>query len=150
MWNSSALRARKRPSLPRPLLPEALYPLLPLRGRLFVSALADKVICSWGATVILAVGATVIHFFLQGGWCGYNGGPTDEQRQYSETIRGGIEGIIVASIPGALLVVGAVAATLARSGRVAAVRWVVALVIAWIVFFTIPFVVVGGSGAPFP
>ena len=109
---------------------------------------ANKV-ALWGATVILAVGAAVFHFFLQGGWCGYyNGGPTDEQRHYCESIRGGSWGIIVASIPGALLAVGAVAATIAGSGRVVAVRWIVALVIAGIVFFTIPFVVVGDRGVP--
>jgi hypothetical protein len=111
---------------------------------------ANKV-ALWGATVILALGATLLHFFLQGGWCGYyNGGPTDEQRNYCEAIRDTYWGVIVAAIPGALLAVGAAVATMARSGRVAAVRWLAALVIAGIVFFTIPFVVVGDGDVPLP
>jgi hypothetical protein len=106
---------------------------------------ADKV-ALWGSTVILALGATLFHLFLQAGWCGFfNGGPTDEQLHYCESIRETeYWGIIVASMPGTLLAVGTVTATKARSGRIAAARWIAALVIAGIVFLTIPFVVVGG------
>jgi hypothetical protein len=100
----------------------------------------------WGATVILALGAGLFHLFLQAGWCGFfNGGPTDEQLRYCESVRETeYWAIIVASIPGTLLAIGAVTATKARSGRVAAGRWIAALVVAGIVFLTIPFVVVGG------
>jgi hypothetical protein len=98
----------------------------------------------------LAVASVAFHFFLQGAWCGYfNGGPSETQRDYCVSmVRDTSRGLIIASMPAAALLLGAIGALFARSGRVAVACWCAGLLLAGIIFFTVPFVTVGGHEVP--
>ena len=105
----------------------------------------------WAVTILAAAFAFGSHIVFVGGWCGgYDGGPQGEQVAFCEDPAREDEHFLIASVPGVLLVLGAIAASFARRTRTALACWAVGLLLALIFWLVVPFMLFDDPAYPAP
>jgi hypothetical protein len=103
----------------------------------------------WSVTLLAAAFSFGAHVVFAGGWCGYfDGGPQGEQVEFCEA--GDDKQFLISSVPGVLVVLGAIAASFPRRTRAALVYWAVGLLLALIFWLVVPFALYDDPAYPAP